>query len=158
MRRGRQLIGYITAVILFFSGVLYLLSTLIAILYFSMSLTFLDYMGIVLWLGIFWVGGILLILYLRRPAVFSRKKRHKKEKIQQKPEIKKEIISIIHEEREETIFTKPALQEKKERSVPPLNKPAIVTSKELNLLKIEYTVGEITKEEYERRKKELLSK
>ncbi len=138
MRRVLRIISYVVAGICFLWGSLYLIAAYLAQTQLGGTIELVDYLVIAFWVGLFFILGILIVFFLRRqkqalikPSSSNVRKIRKQSKQQETPS-SPERFTLTQEQK----------------------KPSTETEL-LKHLKVQLTLGEITKEEFERKKKEL---
>lgn len=137
---------YLVAAAFYVIGCMYIVALVIAQEFFGLSLSAVDFLGISLWVTISFLLGTFLIWYIRRK---HNKKSEKPKKIKRQLKVSK-VAEPIKTQHLDT--PNPPLQQ--EPVGPPVGAPPIRgnTTEDDEELKLLYTLGEITKEEYKRRK------
>lgn len=135
MRQVLRIVSYIVAGICFLWGALYLIATYLAHTQLEQPIELVGYLAIAFWTGLFFSFGVLIIFFLHR---------------QKYPSIKSPLTATTRQTKQQ-----------KNTSLPPRppqaqeQKKSPTDTESLKHLKVQLTLGEITKEEFERKKKEL---
>jgi len=144
---------YLVAGFFYLIGCFYILAVFVAQTIIGMTIYPSDYVGIGLWIILSFFCGTFLIWYARRRTKREREKH---------PTASIEQIIPATDSKEAVSFSKSSIDaaEKSSRGTPPPlihHKEPLVTSDDsldIDELQLQYTLGEISKEEYEQKKQE----
>lgn len=134
MRPVLRIVSYIIAGICFFWGALYFIAAYLVHTQLEQPVEPVDYLVITFWIGLFFAFGLLIIFFLQRPQDLSLKVSSITTKKQTK-----------HQKNTPPPVRSTQAQEQKRPST---------DAESLKHLKVQLTLGEITQEEFERKKKE----